>query len=287
MISGTLEQVVSQLPHYEEYEGALAAVEAVESTTPSLVDPNSVSNLQAQLKLLEAREALTAPRAWLCVDVAQARQDLPLAYRLGMLAVIDKPMARHHDRNALIRLVTGGIPISNKDVPHEEYCWPPDNPFERAVRISDAILKTASKISSRRETMMARMTVGRMLDNLTRPSEAEYYMVKTAGLVLEEPQVKIHPDELPKVSYALPTIKVAELNYDPINHSFSKKPAGYQDASVNIPQVQQLNGDRHAVAKLFFGEREVKKIAARLQAEHEERQIRTREFRDFLQRVIT
>lgn len=282
MTGEQLEQVVSGLPHYAEYEAAFAAVETAERRAPSLVDASSRSNLKAQLNLLEARETLLAPRAWLKVDIAEARQALPLAYRLGMLAAVDRPVPKRSYAELLVHTMANLPHGFTKDVPVEEFIWPPADPFERAVMIGNVILQTGQAIRPNREVLMARLSTRyqQTLGSRGYVTESAYYMTSRNGFQPTEPEVLANVEGPAAVRYSLPRITAQQVDFSPKVLTF--KTRGTKSKEIEIPHLQQLMGDRQAIAKLVFGRVAVTKLAHRLHNERMDREKSAQEFDRFV-----
>jgi hypothetical protein len=282
MTGDILQAAVTELPHYSAYQENLAAVNALDAQTPSQVDERSADNLQAQTDLLDAREALLAPKAWLKVDIAEARETIPLAYRLGMLAAIDRPVPKLNYAERLITVVTNLPHGFTKDVPVEEFIWPPSDPFERAVMIGNVILQTGQAIRPNREVLMARLSTRyqQTLGSRGYVTESAYYMTKRNGFQPTEPAVLTKVEGPAAVRYSLPKITAQEVDYSPKVLTF--KTRGTKGKEIEIPHLQQLMGDRYAIAKLVFGRVAVTKLALRLHNEREDRGQKAREFDEFV-----
>jgi len=268
-----LKGAVALLPSYEAWQSATMLHDAAHQSRPhSVSSESSLADLESQAAYLRARAAVASPAQQLMVEVAQARDTIPLAFRLGMLSVIDRPLEPH--RSTLLFLINGPPLRNNEDIAFSDFAWPPNDPLERATRIGSAIIEVARGLRRRRPTPIAALHLGRPRQNLSIPTMAEYYLAHPvnrpkSGFAPTEPEV-----DDGQVSYRLPHIRAVKATPDLTRVRFVPRSGVDGEASVAIPPIEQLTGGRQA-SKLLIG-RQAVSFAIRDAAKREAERIRDR-----------
>ncbi|GEM_PF-5375743 len=267
-----LEAAAVRLPSYEAWRDATNAHDVAYQSRPRRVsDQSSLEVLDAQMSYLQAKLAVTAPAQQLMREVAEAQRAIPLAFRLGLLSVIDQPIAPRKD--SVLHLINNPSMLrSNEDIAFSDFAWPPNNPLERATQIGSAIVAVSQKLKSRRPTPLANLYLGRQRQNLSIPTMADYYLASPMnhpkpGLTLEEPEVNDG-----KVSYSLPRIRAMRAVPDLKRGRFTHHSPADLETTIAIPQVEQLTGGQHA-RKILIG-RQALSFAANDAAKREAERIK-------------
>src|SRR5690349_5963807 len=85
-----LERIVSELPSHEAYHETHGALQRASEHVPSHFDKDNLEHLRAQTAYLESANEAAPHSLQLKVEVAEAKDAIPLPYRLGLLSALSR-----------------------------------------------------------------------------------------------------------------------------------------------------------------------------------------------------
>lgn len=260
MNGAELKEVVATLPSYSQWSEKIGEWTQLRANgNGSAQKGTEVEQAERNLKLARAKAAVAVPRALLLSEVAEARQALPLPYRLGVLAVFNNPrrplLSEDKIFTTLPDLFSGSIPQYNEEVGPQDFHRPSLNPYTDAAGMGKVLEDTLKKANHQKQTPVAHLHLGRMRPNLTRPTRAEFYLIPRGenGFILEEPVVDKNT-EVPVVSHHIPPIRAADATFDIKSMRIVRqaRTATFSKDYISIPAIEQLQ-DSRSEGKLLFG----------------------------------
>lgn len=176
-------------------------------------------------------------------EVAEARDGIPLAYRLGVLAVFNNSQQRLLSENRLASNTSAfykeQASRTNQDISSNDFMRPSYHPYTDAARFGKILEHTAKFANRWRSTPVAILSIGiteTRLKHLVIPAGDK-------GLCLSEPRI-YQTDNLPKVCTDSPQIRGLKLSPHGSRTEYG--------ASLEFPAIRQLLGN-HWPGKLLIG----------------------------------
>lgn len=268
---------VSRLETFPDYATSLTEVKQAKLQLEGTSFELESARLRVELSLAEAREAIVVPRTIFRSEVANT-DILEAPYKIGVLAAMDSPPPPKLFRGINLDIFrTGRIPWFNDDITVKDYATPPHDRFELAAKIGKTIVDLGSQFKPYSSKPLAVLSVGRMRENKSHPTEADYYVRDKRynhGLEVEA------PEELPdgSVRYSLPRMPVVHAVFSPYRQKIVKKSDDVKFLSV--PALEQLTHAPYLDPQKLLVGREATRFArrhyAKQRAEHADWQRRNK-----------
>ncbi len=249
-----------ELPSFEPWEQTIKNTRDLQASLPK-PNQNDPVWLRLQAGVLEAQSLIAPATLALQVDVVKQTNTLPVPYQIGLLRALSRNIVLEKPKRApFIDALNLHYAGDTRDLTLEDYVFGPRDPIQFAAALGSVIVETQERLSKRKSTPAAVLSVGSGRPLYLKPTNVAYYLARPLplGLLCEQPRLTQTDSGTESVEFKVPRLAVVRARIDERSWKLAEVTSPDRDNSttIPIPKIEMMEHESTWIEprKLLLGE---------------------------------